>query len=273
MPAHLEKIAIVGAGIGGLTAALALVRRSLDVEVYEQAHELREFGAGVQVSSNGTRILHELGLKEALLPIQVLPAGKVVRLWDTGQSFKLFDVGMESVERYGSPYITIHRGDLHGILAQAVEREKPGAVRLGQKLVRLSENGEDVELEFEGAAPVTAGLVIGADGVHSAVRANLFGDARPQFCGIVAWRGIVPVESVRASIATNVGTQWVGPGGHAVHYPLRAGKLLNFVGLRERSDWTVEGWNVPGTTEEFARDFAGWHHDVHTIIDKIKNSL
>ena len=138
MPAHLEKIAIVGAGIGGLTAALALVRRGLDVEVYEQAHELREFGAGVQVSANGTRILHELGLKEALLPIQVLPAGKVVRLWDTGQSFKLFDVGMESVERYGSPYITIHRGDLHGILAQALEREKPGAVRLGHKLVQLS---------------------------------------------------------------------------------------------------------------------------------------
>jgi salicylate hydroxylase len=270
MSASLGKIAIVGAGIGGLTAALALVRRGLDVEVYEQAHELREFGAGVQVSANGTRILHELGLEAALQPIQVLPAGKVVRLWDTGQSFKLFDVGMESVERYGSPYITIHRGDLHNVLAQALQREKPGAVRLAHKLKRLSQNGEGVEVQFEGAASVTASLVVGADGVHSAVRANLFGDARPQFCGIVAWRGIVPTEGLPASIATNLGTQWVGPGGHAVHYPLRAGKLLNFVGLRERSDWTVEGWNVPGTTEEFARDFAGWHHDVHTVINKIE---
>jgi salicylate hydroxylase len=269
MSASSEKIAIVGAGIGGLTAALALVRRGLDVEVYEQAHELREFGAGVQVSANGTRILHDLGLKGALEPVQVLPAGKVVRLWDTGQSFKLFDVGMESVERYGSPYITIHRGDLHGVLAQALQREKPGAVHLGHKLARLSQSGERVELEFEGAAPATADVVIGADGVHSTVRANLFGDARPQFCGIVAWRGVVLTEGLPASIATNFGTQWVGPGGHAVHYPLRAGRLLNFVGLRERSDWTVEGWNVPGTTEEFARDFAGWHQDVHTIINKI----
>jgi salicylate hydroxylase len=270
MPAGLGKIVIVGAGIGGLTAALALIRRGLDVEVYEQAHELREFGAGVQVSANGTRILHELGLKEALEPVQVLPAGKVVRLWDTGQSFKLFDVGMESVERYGSPYITIHRGDLHGVLVQAVQREKPGAVHVAHKLKRLSQTAAGVELEFEDAAPVRAGLVIGADGVHSTVRASLFGDARPKFCGIVAWRGIVPTEGLPASIATDLGTQWVGPGGHAVHYPLRAGKLLNFVGLRERSDWTVEGWNVPGTTEEFARDFAGWHRDVHTIIDKIE---
>ena len=230
---------------------------------------MREFGAGVQVSANGTRILHALGLKSALEQVEVLPAGKVVRLWDTGQSFKQFDLGMESVERYGSPYITIHRGDLHTVIAEALTREKPGAIHLRHKLARLSQDGEGVQLEFEAAAPARAGLVIGADGVHSAVRANLIGDARPHFCGIVAWRGVVPVESLPASIATTVGTQWVGPGGHAVHYPLRAGKLLNFVGLRERDDWTVEGWNVRGTTEEFARDFAGWHADVHAIINKI----
>jgi salicylate hydroxylase len=269
MPTDFGKIAIVGAGIGGLAAALALTRRGLDVDVYEQAHELREFGAGVQVSANGTRVLHALGLKDALEQVQVLPAGKVVRLWDTGQSWKLFDVGMESVERYGSPYITIHRGDLHTVIAQALKRQKPDAVHLGHKVIGLSQNGEGIQLEFEAAAPAKAALVIGADGVHSAVRSNLIGDARPQFCGIVAWRGVVPVKSLPASIATTVGTQWVGPGGHAVHYPLRGGKLLNFVGLRERDDWTVEGWNVHGTTEEFARDFAGWHDDVQAIINKI----
>ena len=269
MPTDFGKIAIVGAGIGGLAAALALIRRGIDVEVYEQAHELREFGAGVQVSANGTRILYALGLKDALEQVQVLPAGKVVRLWDTGQCFKQFDLGMESVERYGSTYITIHRGDLHSLIAQALTREKPDAIHLGHKLVRLSQDREGVQLEFEATAPARAGLVIGADGVHSVVRANLIRDAQPQFCGIVAWRGVVPVGSLPESIATNVGTQWVGPGGHAVHYPLRAGTLLNFVGLRERSDWTVEGWNVRGTTEEFARDFGGWHDDVQAIISKI----
>lgn len=270
MPADFGTIAIIGGGIGGLTAALALVRRGIDVEVYEQANELREIGAGVQVSANGTRILHALGLKAALEQVQVLPAGKVVRLWNTGQSFKLFDLGMESVERYGSPYITIHRGDLHNVIAQALLREKPAAVHLGHKLVRLSQTGEHLTLEFEAAAPAKAHLVVGADGIHSAVRAHLFGDAKPQFCGIVAWRGVVPMDSLPASIATTVSTQWVGPGGHAVHYALRAGKLLNFVGLRERSDWTAEGWNIRGTTEELARDFAGWHKDVHAIIGKIE---
>jgi salicylate hydroxylase len=158
---------------------------------------------------------------------------------------------------------------LHTVIAQALKRQKPDAIHLGRKRVRLSQNADGVQLEFEAGAPARAGLVIGADGVHSAVRANLIGDARPQFCGIVAWRGVVPVESLPASIAMTVSTQWVGPGGHAVHYPLRAGTLLNFVGLRERDDWTVEGWNVRGTTEEFARDFAGWHDDVHAIINKI----
>ena len=262
-------VAIVGAGIGGLAAALALVRRSIDVAVYEQAPELRELGAGVQVSANGTRILHALGLKEALEKVQVLPAGKEIRLWNTGQSWKLFDLGMESDERYGFPYITLHRGDLHGVLARALETAKPGTIHLDHRCVGLTQSPDHAELHFADGAAVTAKLVIGADGVHSVVRENLFGAAKPQFCGIVAWRGVVPMDRVPPSISRTLGTNWIGPGGHVVHYPLRAGTLLNFVGARERTDWTVEGWNVRGTTEEVLDDFAGWHGDVHALIRNI----
>src|ERR1700743_1438194 len=113
-------VAIVGAGIGGLAAALALTRRGIDVEGFEQTPALREIVAGVQMSANGVRVLHALGLKAALEEVQVLPAGKAIRLWNTGQSWKVFDLGMESVDRYGYPYITIHRGDLHGVIAQAL---------------------------------------------------------------------------------------------------------------------------------------------------------
>jgi salicylate hydroxylase len=264
-----DKIAIVGGGIGGLAAALALLRRGIDVEVYEQAPELREFGAGVQLSANGTRVLHALGLKEALAKVQVLPAGKAIRLWNTGQSWKLFDLGMESEARYGFPYITIHRGDLHHVIAQALLRQKPDAVRLNRKCVGLRQTPDDVELSFETGPPVTATLVIGADGLHSVLRAALFGAPKPQFCGITAWRGIVPMEKLPPSVARDIGTNWVGPGGHVVHYPLRAGTLLNFVGIRERGDWQVEGWNVRGTTEELLSDFHGWHDDVHAIIRNI----
>ena len=264
----MDNVAIVGGGIGGLAAALALIRRGIDVDVYEQAPELRELGAGVQISANGTRVLHALGLKEALEKVQVLPAGKAIRLWNTGQSWKLFDLGLESVERYGFPYITIHRGDLHGVIAQAVLQAKPGAIHLNRKCVGLSQTADHVELRFETGAPVKAKLVVGADGVHSVVRETLFGAAKPEFCGIIAWRGVIPMERVPASISRSIGTNWVGPGGHVVHYPLRAGKLLNFVGMGER-DWTVEGWNVRGTTEEVLSDFRGWHADVHALIRNI----
>src|ERR1700685_944200 len=157
-----NAIAIVGGGIGGLVAALALIRRGIDVDVYEQAPELRELGAGVQISANGTRVLHALGLKEALEKVQVLPAGKAIRLWNTGQSWKLFDLGLESVERYGFPYITIHRGDLHGVIAQALLKAKPGAIHLNRKCVGLAQSGGHVDLRFENGAPVRAKLAVGA---------------------------------------------------------------------------------------------------------------
>jgi salicylate hydroxylase len=265
----MNNIAIVGGGIGGLAAALALARRRIDVDVYEQSPELRELGAGVQISANGTRVLHALGLKAALEEVQSLPAGKAIRLWNTGQSWKLFDLGMESVERYGFPYITIHRGDLHGVIAQGLMREKPGAIHLNRKCIGIKQTPDHVELFFENAEPIRAKVVIGADGVHSVVRADLFGTPKPQFCGIIAWRGVVPMERVPPSISRTVGTNWVGPGGHVVHYPLRAGKLLNFVGMGERTDWTTEGWNVRGTTEEVLSDFRGWHPDVHALIRNV----
>jgi salicylate hydroxylase len=263
------SVAIVCAGIGGLAAALALTQRGIDVEVYEQAPELHELGAGVQVSSNGTRVLHALGLKAALEQVQVLPSGKAIRLWNTGQTWRLFDLGMESVERYGSPYITIHRGDLHGVIAKALEAAKPGAVHLNRRCVGLAQTPDAVELRFTSGDPVSAKIVIGADGVHSVVRESLFGATKPEFCGITAWRGVLPIDRVPPGIAWDVGTNWVGPGGHVVHYPLRAGTLLNVVGLRERTDWAAEGWNVRGTTEEVLNDFQGWHPDVQAMFATI----
>jgi salicylate hydroxylase len=262
----MNTVAIVGGGIGGLTAALALARRGIAVDVYEQAPELRELGAGVQISANGTHVLHAIGLKDALEKVQVLPAGKAIRLWNTGQSWKLFDLGMESVGRYGYPYITIHRSDLHAVIARELEKARPGAIHLSRKCVGLSQNADHVELRFASGDPVKAKIVIGADGVHSVVRENLFGAAKPEFCGIIAWRGVLPMARVPASISRTIGTNWVGPGGHVVHYPLRGGTLLNIVALQERDDWKIEGWNVAGTTDEVLNDLRGWHPDLHAIF-------
>ena len=200
-----DNIAIVGGGIGGLTAALALIRRGIDVDVYEQAPELRELGAGVQISANGSRVLHALGLAAALEKVQVEPAGKAVRLWDTGQTWKMFDLGMESVERYGSPYLTLHRCDLHDAIARALLREKPDAIHLGHKCIGLTQTADHVELQFEGKPPVTAKLVIGADGVHSvaarqssSARRNRNSAASPRGAAWCRWKSFRPRSRARS---------------------------------------------------------------------------
>jgi salicylate hydroxylase len=264
-----NRVAVIGGGIGGLTAALALIRHGVDVDVYEQAPELKELGAGVQISSNGTRVLHALGLGHEVERRGVVVAGKEIRLWSTGQTWKLFDLGAVSVERYGFPYVMFHRGDLHAILLAAIRRERPDAVHLDHQCTGVAENDRGVTIQFANGLTATAAVAIGADGVQSRVRAALFGADRPEFTGIVAWRGLVPRARVPAGIRMNVGTNWVGPGGHVVHYPVRGGELLNFVGLLERDDWRVESWTVQGTKDEFANDFRNWHPDIHACIRSV----
>ena len=122
-----KKIVIVGGGIGGLAAALSLLKRGRDVEVHEQAPELKEVGAGIQISSNGTRVLYALGLEDALKRVQVLPSRRVIRHWSTGETWNWFDLGATTAQRYGTPHVMLHRGDLHGLLADAVRAQKPAS--------------------------------------------------------------------------------------------------------------------------------------------------
>jgi salicylate hydroxylase len=225
-------------------------------------------GAGVQLSANGSRALYALGLGDELQALSCETASKELHLWNTGETWKIFDLGKVSVERYGYPYLTVYRPDLLGVLASAVRRRKPDAIRLGAKCTGFTQDAAGVRLRLEDGEAKGDALV-GADGVHSRIRQGLFGADQPAFTGIIAWRGIVPMERLPRHMARRVGHNWVGPGGHVVHYPLSAGKLMNFVGALERSDWRVESWSTRGTTEELAADFAGWHEDIHALIRNI----
>ncbi|HTO46366.1 MAG TPA: FAD-dependent monooxygenase [Burkholderiales bacterium] len=261
-------VLIAGAGIGGLTAALALLKRGIDVDVYEQARELREIGAGLQLSANGNRVLYALGVGEELKRLACEAIGKEVRLWNTGQTWKLFDLGAVSVARYGFPYFLVYRPDLLDLLAQAVRREKPDAIHLGARCTGCAQDGERVVLRFE-RGDATGDALVGADGVRSRIRQALFGADAPAFTGIVAWRGTIAMSCLPAHMRRLVGTNWIGPGAHVVHYPVHRGEYMNFVGLIERGDWRVESWTAQGTAAECAGDFRGWHEDVHRMIGNV----
>jgi salicylate hydroxylase len=261
-----HHILIAGGGIGGMAAALALLNRGHTVDVYEQAAEFREFGAGVQISPNGTRALNALGVLPALRQLSCDTAGKEVRLWNTGRTWKLFDLGAEAIARYGFPYVTVFRPDLLQVLVDAVRARRPEAIHLGRRAVGVTQSAEGMTLHLADGGSATGDAVIGADGVHSTIRRGLFGGDSARFFGMIAWRGVIPIERVPAHISRDRATNWIGVGGHVVHYPLRAGQLMNFVGIQERADWQVESWNVEGTAEECARDHAGWHADVQALI-------
>ena len=263
------KIAVIGAGIGGLAAALALLRRGLDVDVYEQAPQLGEVGAGIQISSNGSRVLYALGLEQALDAVAVRPSRRQIRHWSTGETWDWLELGATTAKRYGTPHLMLHRADLHGVLANAVHRVKPDAVHLAKRCVGITQSKEHVEVVFADGARVRADYLVGADGIHSKAREHLFGPDQPEFTGVVAWRAVVPMASLPPHIPSTVGTNWLGPQGHVLHYPIRRGELMNFISLVERDDWRIESWTVAGTRDELARDYPGWHPDVHAIIENI----
>jgi len=259
-------VLISGAGIGGLAAALALLRRGIDVTVFEQAAALREVGAGVQISPNGTRVLEALGLGSRMRELGTATSGKEVRLWNTGQTWRTMDLGAATTAQYGAPYLTFHRADLHSMLLDAVTQQKPDAVRLGAKGVGFTQNGATVSLRLASGEEVSGDALVGADGVHSTIRQQLFGSDRPVFTGCMAWRGLIPEDALPETINRTGGVSWLGPTAHILTYPVRQGKLLNFIGMVDRDDWRVESWSAAGSVDECAADFVGWHDDVQRMV-------
>jgi len=263
------RILIAGAGIGGIVAALALLQRGFDVALYEQAAELGELGAGVQISPNGSRVLRALGLMSAMEAIASVPTTKEMRLFNTGQAWRVQDLGANAEVRYGAPYWLVHRGDLHAVLVEALAERAPDAVRVGARCIDFEQDVSGVTLMLENGEKVHGDALIGADGVHSNTRARLFGDGQATFTGFMAWRGVVPTDRLPARLRQQHGMTWIGPHGHVVTYPLRRGELLNFVTAIERDDWLIESWSEAGTVEECRRDLALWHDDVLAIVDAI----
>jgi salicylate hydroxylase len=273
------RIAIVGAGLGGLSAAALLIRAGHQVKVLEQSAELGEVGAGIQVSANAMKVLEHLGVRARVEPLAVRPLSFEFRRFDNGDLLHTIPLGDSHEQRHGSPYFQLHRSDLHAALVATVRELDPMAIELGVRVTRLQEHpgGVSVALEPSAAqptAPPTAqqhlnvDLVVGADGIRSVVREHLGLVDRPTPTGQVAWRCTVPTALVPPELRTAlVSTIWCGPANHAVTYYLRTGELINFVGCVE-SDAGEESWTDRRPWSELDADYQGWHPMVRAVIDR-----
>jgi salicylate hydroxylase len=261
----MASIGIAGGGIGGLTLALACRDAGLDdVTVYEQALHPEALGAGVQLSPNATKVLAALGLKNELARLAFFPQAVHFRTWRTGYLVATRPLGEFSEARYGAPYFHVHRGDLHALLLETARHRGIG-LQAGRPCRGAGEDSAGPWLELDDSL-VRHDVVIGADGIHSAVRASLFQAADPRFTGHVAWRGMVPTRNLPKQLVPPTATVWLGPARHFVHYYVRGGELVNFVGVVESTAWTDESWRQPGDGRELAGEFAGWHPLVRTLI-------
>ena len=262
----MTRILIAGGGIGGLSAALSLAQSGFEVEVFEQAPEFGEVGAGIQLSPNATRVLHHVGLAEALEACAFPPERTEFRSWRTGRLISSSPLGEFARQSYGFPYYHIHRGDLLAVLVAAARSLPRVEMHTSARVEGFEQDASGVRVTVSGAEHAGDALV-GADGIRSAVRAGLFGPEAATFTGNVAWRSLVPATRLPEGLVPPAATVWWGPRGHFICYYVRSGTLVNCVCIREKQGWEVESWTERGEHMELKADFAGWNDTVQTLID------
>jgi salicylate hydroxylase len=265
-----RNVIIAGAGIGGLTAALALAQRGFRAVVLEQAQELEPIGAGIQLSPNATRVLIGLGLEQRLKRDAIEPDAVEVRT-SRGRMLARIPLGATAAERYAAPYWVTHRGDLQAALVEAVRGNPDIALKLGTRVEDfvVHSNGLSVACrQGHRAADETGIALIGADGLWSPLRLRLGRRDKPSFGRRVAWRALIPAAAVAPDMRTPTVRLWLGDGAHLVHYPVKAGTLINVVAIVNDTRWKEPGWTQSGTREEILGRFGPtrWTQPAREIV-------
>jgi salicylate hydroxylase len=260
----MKRIAIVGAGLGGLAAANALLARGFDVRLYEQASELKEVGAGVQLSPNAMKVLMKLGIDQHVLRNSFEPDRHVVRSWKSGKIISATQMKGVYKERFGAGYYGFHRHDLHAALLAPLPMDR---ITLNVKCVGIESRPESAVVKFANGTQAEADAVIGADGIHSVVREALFGKDDPRFTDHIVWRGVVPTERLPKGLIEPDMTAWFGPGSTFVTYYMRGGALVNWGGFCAAGDWRQESWRVEGDRNEAMKTYADWNPAITTLIE------
>lgn len=254
-------VAIVGAGVGGLSLAAALTNLGVTARVFEQAPAFRRVGTGIGVAPNAAKALDRLGIMERLGAVAYQASYRSNREWDTGEElFRLLLEG-EIERKYGAPYLLLHRGDLHQALYDAV----PGSVRFGHRLERLEQGKDGVRLWFADGSEESAEIVVGADGAHSVVRESLFGSRAATYTGRVAYRSVFPKELLLEPLM-DPHAKWWGRDRHIVIYYISGGREVYFTTSVPHEEWAAESFSMMAGVDEVQQAFGGFHPAVRAVL-------
>lgn len=263
------RVVIAGAGIGGLTAALCLSKSGHKVHLVERAAKFHEVGAGIQCGANALCVMQYLGVLDQLTALGVTPKRVEFRDYQTGAKLHTMALGQPYQDKYGAPYLHLHRADLHGVLVDAFSQIDSNLLTLDASVESYKEAPNCVQVNLSNGQQLGADLLIGADGINSVIRTQMIGESPAKFTGNVAWRGVVPVDRLPDDWMDTVVSNFVGPNKHMVMYYLRQKRLANFVGVVENQRWTNNSWSAKAPWEELSDDFKDWHPTVKTIVDAV----
>jgi 6-hydroxynicotinate 3-monooxygenase len=258
-----SRIAVIGAGLGGATAAALLQREGFQVRLYEQARSFERIGAGIHVSANVMKVLHHLDAAHRLSQLGIHPDTFTSRAWNTGEVLFELPLGNTGRQKYGASYITVHRHDLHAAL---LEKVQPGTIEFDKRLTAVKSDGAAARLSFADGSFAEADLVIGADGVNSRVREAVAGPGKPRFTGAVAHRAIYP-SALLGGLQVRNCTKWWGPSSHILIYYIEQTRQEIYLVTSAKGDWNSETpWEFC-TREEVAGAFEGFHPEVRQVIE------
>ncbi|WPZ12751.1 FAD-dependent monooxygenase [Nitratireductor rhodophyticola] len=260
------KIGIAGGGVGGMAAAIALQKQGHDVTIFERARAFGRIGADVNLTPNAVHALDGLGIGELLRTTAARPEYRISRTWDTGEETSRLPMSTAAEERYGAPQLTIHRADLLAALENALTEN---TIRFASQVIAAEEGGSGAVAILSDGTRFEADALIGADGIHSAVRHSLFGEDHPRFTGLVSYRAVFPRE--RGGNIPNLDsfTKWWGPTPERqiVTFPLNLGSEIFVFATTPQDDWAEEGWTLPGDIGELREAYADFHPEARALLD------